>query len=706
MKVKNYLAFFVLVLFLAGSYGIAAKKRPIDKLKYPGLSKFELPKMETFQTGNGIKLRLIKTGKLPLVNMRILFKGGDVYDPSSKVGLAGITAQLLRIGGTKELKGDEVDQFLDSNGITISIGSGNDYYSVSLSCLDENLDQAVSILSKLLMEPAFDEEKLEETKTRLASSISRRNDEPAPINSREFNKLIYGETSPFAAVLEYEHLDNITGADIAGNYKMFFAPDNMLVGVTGPVDMDEVQEIFEKYFGNWSHQARIPSYPQVREQTHDFKVAFAEKSNLTQSYLSIGHLGTKEDFDEEAKIMVFNSIFARGFTSRLITRVRTKMGLTYDIRGGIVTQYLYPGKTYISTFTKSESTFKAVRAILDEIDIIRKEKVTEKELKNAKDYFINSFVFKYSTPERIIYQQLQKEFYDLIEGYSEKLLENIKKVTADDVLEMAQKYLHPDKMIVFILGKEEKLDGKLEELGKVKKIDISIKPPAVKEKIPEPTPETLKKGTDMIMALGQEKYSGYKRIKSLETTADMKMTMMGQTMAMAVKSVTLYPDKRYAEISVMGMKIERIINGKKGLLKQMGQEKLMSETEIEKEKFGGLYDIFHSRDKYRFQYLWEKEIDGKKYDVIYIFDAQKNWTKFFINKETGFIEMEEKLSGLPGQTGVAREVKSDFKVIKGVPFAFKSETFIKDKKVVEMTVKEIKVNPKVDLSLFKIEEKK
>jgi predicted Zn-dependent peptidase len=558
------------------------------------------------------------------------------------------------------------------------------------------------------MGPAFDEEKLEETKTRLASSVSRRNDEPAPINSREFNKLIYGETSPFAAVLEYEHLDNITGADIARNYKMFFAPDNMLVGVTGPVDMDEVKEIFEKYLGNWGHRARIPSYPQVREQTHDFKVAFAEKSNLTQSYLSIGHLGTIEDFDEEAKIMVFNSIFSRGFKSRLVTRVRTKMGLTYGIGGGIVTQYLYPGKTYVSTFTKSESTFKAVRAILDEIDIIRKEKVTEKELKDAKDYFVNSFVFKYSTPERIIYQELQKEFYDLIEGYSEKLLENIKRVTADDVLEMAQKYLHPDKMIVFILGKEEKLDGKLEELGKVKKIDISIKPPPVKEKIPEPTPETLKKGTDMIMALGQEKYSGYKRIKSLETTGDMKMTMMGQTMSMAVKSVTLYPDKRYAEFSVMGMgmKIERIINGNKGLMKQTGQERPIPGKDIEKEKFGSLYDIFHSKDKYQFQYLWEKEIDGKKYDVIYIFDAQKNWKKFFINKETGFIEVEEKLTRLPGQAGVEREIKSDFKIIKGIPFAFKSETFVKDKKVVEVTVKEVKVNPKVDLSLFKIEEKK
>jgi hypothetical protein len=186
----------------------------------------------------------------------------------------------------------------------------------------------------------------------------------------------------------------------------------------------------------------------------------------------------------------------------------------------------------------------------------------------------------------------------------------------------------------------------------------------------------------------------------------MKMTMQGRTFEMGAKIINLYPDKTRAEISIMGMKMERITNGKKGVSKRMGQEQSISEEEIEKEKFGDIYDIFHSKDKYKFQYLQEQEIEGKKYDLIYIFDAKKNWIKFFINKETSLVEIEETLTKLPGQAGIQRTVKSDFKTIKGIPFSFKSETFIKDKKVFEMTVNEIKVNPKVDPSIFKIEEKK
>jgi len=704
---KRYLTTILLVfLFFIGS-GIEAKskKKPVDKIKFPEINKFQLPEIQKATTTNGIKIRLIKTGKLPLVDIRILIRGGDVYDPADKVGLAELTAQLLRIGGTREMKGDDVDQFLDSNGITIGINSADDYYTVNLSCLHDNLDKAILILSKMFRQPAFDPEKLEELKTKGASVVSRRNDEPSPINSREFNKLIYGAKSPFAAVLEYEHLDNISGNDIARIHKMFFAPSNILVGITGPVEISKVKAIFEKYFGKWNNPPAIPPYPSAKVIQHDFKVAFAEKSTLTQSYLSIGHLGVKENLAERGKIMVFNSIFSQGFASRLMRRVRVKMGLTYGIGGGVITEYLYPGKTYFSTFTKSKSTLKAIKAIFDEINIIRKEKVTPVELKSAKDYFINSFVFKYSSPDRIMNSELAREFYNLPEGYSQKLIEDIKKVNADDVFEVSQRYLDPEKMIVFILGKEKDLDGKLKELGKVKKIDISIPPPTMKEKIPAPTAETLSKGKALITKLSQKAYRGYRGLKSLEIKAERKISMQGRTIPLNTTSTVLYPDKSYTEISVMGMKMEYIINGNQGLSKQMGNVKPVPEKDIKEGRFSDLYQILKVKKNYQFQYLKEETVEGKTYDVIYIFDQDKNWVKLFVNQKSQMIEIEEKISKMPGASGIAREIKSDFKKVSGIPFAFKSKTYVKDKVVSEVTVKQIKVNPQVDLKIFKIEKK-
>ncbi|NIM10848.1 MAG: hypothetical protein GTO45_02560 [Candidatus Aminicenantes bacterium] len=694
----------IISLLLPGYNSYAAKKRKVDTLKYPELNQFELPEIQKAETANGIKLRLIKYDKLPLVNLYILLKGGEAYESLEKVGLADIMSNLLRIGGTKELSGDQLDKLLDANGISISTFAYNDYFMVSFSCLTDNFDQAVSILAKIIKEPAFDQEKLEEVKTKAATSISRRNETPGAINSREFNKLIYGANSPLAAVQEYEHLENISRADVVQMYQQFFAADNMLVGVSGPLEIKEVQQLFDKYFGDWNTRAKFPPFPGVTPQEYDFKVAFAEKSNLNQSYLSVGHLGVKENMAEKAKIKVFNSIFSKGFTSRLMHRIRVKMGLTYGIYGGIDSEDLYPGKTSFSTYTKSESTVKAIKAIFDEIRRIRQEEVSEKELKDAKDYFLNSYVFEFSSPEEILLDSLEREFYGVDEEAHKKLIEDIKKVTADDVLQVAQQYLHPDKMVIFVVGNEEKIKqgGDLSELGKVKKIDISIKPPPMKEKIPPATPETLEKGKKIIDAVEKKNYKIFKRIKSLIMESSSQLSIGGRTIAFESKTTVLYPDKSYTETSVMGMKIERIVNGKKGIMRQMGQERPVPEEDIEERKFGDLNHILNTKENYKFQYLKEEEVEGKTYHVIYISDAKKNWMKWFVNRDTLLNEIREQVSKMPGQAGIARTVYSDFKIIKGIPFAFKRVTFVKDEKVSEVIIKEIKVNPKVDPSIFEL----
>lgn len=707
------LIFSLLLVHMGADSVFAAKKRKVDQLKYPELNPFKLPQIQKAATSNGIKLRLIKSEKLPLMNLTVLLKGGYAYDPPAKVGLASITAALLRIGGTKELGSEELDKFLDTNGITIFISEGDDYFRINLNCLKENFDTGISILAKILQSPAFDKEKLEEIKTKMSSAISRRNDTPSSIVDREFGKLIYGDNSPFAQSQEYEHLENISTTDIVKIYKTFFAADNMLVGVTGPMEINELQQLFEKHFGSWNTTAKIPPYPKVKEQIHDFKVAAVEKSNINQSYFSIGHLGIKENIEDKAKIMVFNSIFSQGFASRLNARVRVKMGLTYGIYGGVITEYHYPGRTYFTTFTKTKSTLDAIKAIFDEIRTIRKELVSEKELKEAKDYFLNSHVFEYSSPGRILFRSLSNEFYGRPEDADEKLMEDVKKVTAENVREMAQKYLTPDKMVTLVVGNQEDIKekaGDLSQLGKIKKIDISIKPPPLKEKIPEAAPEMLQKGKEIITSLGNTTYKKYKQLKSLESHKDSNMTLGPRTIDIKSKTLIIFPDKLYNEALIMGgmMKIESIINGKKGVRKQMGKTSPMAEEQIEQQMYGELFDIFDSidKEKYKFQYLKEEKINNKTYDVIYIFDSQNNWVKFFINKETGLVEIEEKLSQLPGQSGTARTIKSDFKTIEGIPFAFQSKMYVKDKVVMETTTKQIKVNPKIDLSLFKIEDKK
>lgn len=691
----------LLVLLLGLSARAGTVKRGFEKIQYPALKAIDFPAPQAASTGNGIRLRLLRDDKLPVVSLEMLVRGGSAYDPADKVGLADVTAELLRIGGAGEYGSEQLDQLLDASGIEVTISSANDYFTVSLSCLQENFPQAVSLLATMLRQPRFATDKLDEVKVKLASAIARRNDSPDAICDREFSRLLYGPGSPFGAVMEYDHLENITRDDVQACYRKYFAADNLLAGLVGPLELADITKAFETSFGDWQSRSDIAPYPQVLEPARDFKVAFAEKSNLNQSYVAIGQLGVREDASEKARILVFNAIFSQGFDSRLFSRVRSKMGLTYGVGGGIFPEYWRSGRTFFTTFTKSGTTLLAIKAIFDEMALIRRDPVSEKELQVAKDYFINSFVFKFSSPERIMSSELQREFYGLPADYQKTLLAGITKVTAADVLQAANRYLDPARMIIVVVGKEKDLDGKPSDLGPLKAIDIAIPAPTVKEKIAAATPEALRRGRELMQKTFKKNYSGYAALKSSRITGSAEIVTPQGTMAVKTVETALYPDKFHQELALPFGKIEIITNGARGVQRLMGQEEPLPDEVLKKGRFGEPQDFFTKLASYEFQYLGEEKSGGSAYDVVYATHGGR-WIKLFIDRASGLIAMDEKLEDLMGQKGVYRQVYSAFKRTGGIAFPMKAEMYLKDKKVMTAAIGDIALNVAVDESLFAI----
>ncbi len=693
----------LIILLLTLAIGLtlpaAAKKRPVDSIRFPALNPLQSPEVLRAATANGIQLRLIPSDKLPLVNLEIMLRGGSVYDPADKAGLASVTAQLLRIGGAGDLKSDQVDQLLDSQGIDISISADDDMFTVSLSCLQDVFPRALDVLAKMLTQPGFDPDKLAEIKAQASSAISRRNDQPFQVQEREFNTLIYGRESPFGRVMEYEHVEAIGLEDVRSCWQTFFAPANMLCGAVGPLSIDGLQAEFGRALGGWQHATKLPAYPRAAERDYGFKVAFAEKAGMNQSYIAVGQFGSIFDRAENPKILVFNQIFSQSMDSRLFNRVRTRMGLTYGVGGGIMTQKLYPGKTYFTTFTKAESTLDAIRAIFDEIAIIRREPVTPAELDAAKDYFLNSFVFRYSTPQQIISNELVNEFYNLGADYLKQLQEGIRTVSIADVQQVAQRYLDADRMIVFVLGPQG-ADAKLGELGQLKKIDIAIPAPKLKEIIPAATPESLARGKALIAAAMKKNYSGYARVRSAASEGSLKLAT--PPLSIGMKSLELYPDKSRQEMSMPFGKFEIVVNGDRGVQKAMGQVQPMPPEQIAKSRFDEFFRIFSKPEGYAFQYLKEETVGDQLYDVIYM-TAAGSWAKLYVNRRSALIEIVDKVESMMGREGLARKVLSGYRTIEGVAVPMKTVVSMEGKTVMELVLTDVRFNVPADPKQFEIQ---
>ncbi len=238
-------------LVLTGSAQTSTKPQHYKNLKYPPLRQVQIPEPLRFQLANGMTVFLLEDHTLPLVEASVLVRTGSRYEPADKIGLASMTGQVMRTGGTTTKTGDELDEMLEKVGASVETYIGTTSGGARVSVLKEDVGMGLNVLADLLKNPAFRDEKIDLVKVAARSSISRRNDQVGAIASREFNKLIYGANHPYARTTEYTTIENITKQDMIGFHKKYFVPNNMMMAVWGDFSMSEMKSRIESLFGSW-----------------------------------------------------------------------------------------------------------------------------------------------------------------------------------------------------------------------------------------------------------------------------------------------------------------------------------------------------------------------------------------------------------------------------------------------------------------------
>ncbi len=455
----------------------AAKK--ISTFKYQDLV-WQVPQVgkevKRVELKNGIIVYLKEDHTLPLFNVQVLVNTGAVYEPAQKAGLAQLTGTVLRTGGTKSLKPDEINQKLEYMAGSVETSIGTESGRASLSILSKDIDEGLKLLADLLRNPTFNKDKLELAKDQLKEQIRRRNDTPGSIINREFYKTIYGD-HPYGRSLEWDNIKRITQKELAGFHQKYFQPHQIMLGVSGDFNQAEMIKKLEQTFGDWEKkEVGFPSKPKVEKK---FKpgIYFIEKE-INQTNIMLGHLGTDLNNPDQYALSLMNFILGGGsFASRLTSRVRSDEGLAYSVGSSFPFNTQDVGVFFASCQTKTKSTCRALGYMLDEIKKIRENPVTEEELNTAKDAYINNFVFRFTTTEQIVGLLMGLEYDKRPADYYKNYLDNIRKVSAKDILRVAKEYLHPESLTIYVVGHKADFDQSLEELGKV--TEIALVPPQV-----------------------------------------------------------------------------------------------------------------------------------------------------------------------------------------------------------------------------------
>jgi len=428
----------------------------------------KLPEIKKETLDNGLKVIVIEHHELPVVAFRLVLKSGSAYDPAGKEGLANLTAGLLR-KGTKIKDATQIAEEIDFVGGTLGAGANWDATFATCYVLNKYFDTGLELLADIILDPAFKDDEIERLRRQILAGIMQQKDDPGTVAEENFRKFVFGG-HPYGQPLEgtEKSVSAISREDIVSFHQTYYVPNNAILAVVGDIKTDDVLKRVKSKFASWETRQSAPLDFAQPPQIKGHQILLVDKPDLTQSYIKIGHFGIERKSPDYFPVRVMNYILGGGgYASRLVDEVRDKRGLTYDIRSNF-DSYRLRGAFEVSTFTRIDSTLGAVQAILDQIQRMRAEKVSEKELSETKSFYTGYFPLQFETPEQIAKQILNVEIYDLGEDYIKNFRKNIDAITADDILRVAQKYLDPDNIKFMVVSKAEELKTGLESLGEVK----------------------------------------------------------------------------------------------------------------------------------------------------------------------------------------------------------------------------------------------
>jgi zinc protease len=473
-------------LLLAGALGptalpAAAQATHAGELRYPALPAFEIPRPERVVLDNGLVVMLLEDHELPLIEVTALVKAGSRLDPADKIGLAELGAGVLRTGGTggtggtAALSGDQLDDWLESRAASIEASADAGAVRVALSTLRQDFPDALRVFADVLRRPAFDAARLEVARNQAIAEVARQNDEALDILVREFREIAYGPDSPYGRSETYASLGAIRRDDLVAWQRQAFQPERTILGLTGDFKSADALALIRAAFGDWPRGTGA-AFPEAawRKQPSP-GVYWAEKKDVTQSAVMIGHLGVRKDDPDYYALEILNDILSGNFASRMISHIRTQKGLAYSVSGRVASDWDHPGLALLFLTTKTETTGAGIQALLDEVRAVQStEPPTEEEIERARQGLLASFIFNADSSRKILNQQLNLELYGYPLDWLSRYRAGLEAVTAAQVREAAARHLHPDDFTLLVVGPAEGRDRPLTDFGKVTSVDLTI----------------------------------------------------------------------------------------------------------------------------------------------------------------------------------------------------------------------------------------
>lgn len=401
---------------------------------------------------NGAKLITAPLHDTKVVTVLIMFKVGSRYEPKNINGVSHFLEHLFFKGTKNRPSTLEISHELDSVGAAFNAFTSKEYTGYYIKLESHKLPLALDMLSDMLCNSLFDPKEIERERGVIIEEINMYEDNPMATVEEDLELLLYGENTLGRTIAGPKTtIQKITRNQILNYRKTHYHASNMIVAIAGKIDEKNIQKEAEKFFGD----GKIPRKGKIRYE----KIAIKQ----TKPRLHLKHKTTEQvhvafgwpalagtDANLEA-LQVLTIILGGNMSSRLFISIRERKGLCYFIRSS-VNPYEDVGNVVIQAGIDKQRIEPALKAILEEVDILLEKGITDKELQKAKDFVRGKLVLQLEDSEEIASWLTQRALFTPKVMTPEEKMKKLDAVTKEDVMKIARKIFRKNLLNLAIIG--------------------------------------------------------------------------------------------------------------------------------------------------------------------------------------------------------------------------------------------------------------
>jgi zinc protease len=465
-RFRLFFIFSVVSLCLCGSYVIAFAQAgwPSEFPPRPLAARpVNFPPYQMQTLPNGLRIVAVSHHEQPVISMRLLVGAGSSLDPKGKTGLAHLTASLLD-QGTTTASASELNDAIDFIGGNIGADAGTDLSYAGMLVMKDSFERGLQMLSDIARQPAFAQEEIARQRQQLLSSLQVSFDDPDFIANAVFDRLVYG-FHPYGLPQSGtpDTLASITRDDMIAFHQKYFAPNNAILAIVGDMEPGEAFASVRRVFSDWQRKdVAPPTYSDPPSPTR--RVVIVNKPDAVQTEVRVGNIGIARSHPDYMAVNLAIRILGGEGSNRLHQVLRTARGLTYGAQANLDT-FKDGGDFEAETNTRTAATGEVLRLIVDEFWRLQRERVSDRELSDAKAYLTGSFPLTIETPNAIAMQILNVLFYGLPIEQLQTFRERVNAVSVDDIQRVARLYLKPDRLSVVLVGNAAEFTSQLKGVG-------------------------------------------------------------------------------------------------------------------------------------------------------------------------------------------------------------------------------------------------